>query len=77
MRDRRVLEIQPARQRSFEEVEPQIESYLTDQKVQESVQRKVEAIHEAVRRRIGRGEGELAMRLVQPEYTVATSDGSS
>lgn len=39
------------------------------------VQRKVEAIHEALRARIGKGEGRLALRLVQPEYTVATSDG--
>lgn len=39
------------------------------------VQRKVEAIHEALRQRLGRGEGRMAMRLVQPEYTVATSDG--
>ena len=39
------------------------------------VQRKVEVIHEAVRTRLGNGEGQLKMRLVQPEYTVATSDG--
>ena len=39
------------------------------------VQRKVEAIHEHLRTRIGRGDGDLPMRLVQPEYTVATSDG--
>lgn len=39
------------------------------------VQRKVEAIHEALRARIGKGEGQMAYRLVQPEYTVATSDG--
>jgi dihydroxy-acid dehydratase len=39
------------------------------------VQRKVEAIHEQLRQRIGREEGKLAMRLVQPEYTIATSDG--
>jgi dihydroxy-acid dehydratase len=39
------------------------------------VQRKVEAIHESLRTRLGQGEGQLAMRLVQPEYTVATSDG--
>jgi len=39
------------------------------------VQRKVEAIHEALRARLGRGEGQLPLRLVQPEYTVATSDG--
>ena len=39
------------------------------------VQRKVEAIHAALRNRLGRGEGQMPMRLVQPEYTVATSDG--
>jgi len=39
------------------------------------VQRKVEAIHEHLRTRLGRGEGQMPMRLVQPEYTVATSDG--
>lgn len=39
------------------------------------VQKKVEAIHAALRSRIGSGEGRLPLRLVQPEYTVATSDG--
>ena len=39
------------------------------------VQRKVEAIHEKLRLRLGRGDGQMPMRLVQPEYTVATSDG--
>ncbi|MBT6272728.1 MAG: dihydroxy-acid dehydratase [Chromatiales bacterium] len=39
------------------------------------VQRKVEVIHEALRTRLGRAPGQLPMRLVQPEYTVATSDG--
>jgi dihydroxy-acid dehydratase len=39
------------------------------------VQRKVEAIHESLLKRLGRGPGQMAMRLVQPEYTVATSDG--
>jgi dihydroxy-acid dehydratase len=39
------------------------------------VQRKVEAIHERLRQRIGQGDGQIPMRLVQPEYTVATSDG--
>ncbi len=39
------------------------------------VQRKVEAIHDHLARRLGRGDGQLPMRLVQPEYTVATSDG--
>ena len=39
------------------------------------VQRKVEAIHECLRQNLGTGTGQLQMRLVQPEYTVATSDG--
>lgn len=39
------------------------------------VQRKVEVIHDCLRDTIGQGEGQLRMRLVQPEYTVATSDG--
>jgi dihydroxy-acid dehydratase len=39
------------------------------------VQDKVEAIHEALRARIGQGQGQARFRLVQPEYTVATSDG--
>ena len=39
------------------------------------VQRKAEVIHECLRNRIGNSEGQLRMRLVQPEYTVATSDG--
>ena len=39
------------------------------------VQRKVEAIHEQLRARLGREAGKLPFRLVQPEYTVATSDG--
>ena len=39
------------------------------------VQRKVEAIHEVLRGQLGRGEGQMPLRLVQPEYTVATSDG--
>ena len=39
------------------------------------VQAKVEAIHEALKSRIGSGEGHLTARLVQPEYTIATSDG--
>ncbi|WP_281016277.1 MULTISPECIES: dihydroxy-acid dehydratase [unclassified Minwuia] len=39
------------------------------------VQRKVEAIHESLRQRLGREPGQLSMRLVQPEFTVATSDG--
>jgi len=39
------------------------------------VQRKVEAIHEALRNKIGKGEDQMSYRLVQPEYSVATSDG--
>ncbi len=39
------------------------------------VQRKAEVIHDCLRTRIGNGDGQLRMRLVQPEYTVATSDG--
>ena len=36
---------------------------------------KVDAIHAALKSRIGKGPGQLKLRLVQPEYTVATSDG--
>ena len=39
------------------------------------VQRKVEVIHECLRGKIGRDAGQMPVRLVQPEYTVATSDG--
>ena len=39
------------------------------------VQRKVEAIHDHLLQSLGRGEGKMPLRLVQPEYTVATSDG--
>ncbi len=39
------------------------------------VQDKVEAIHACLRENIGTEPGKMAMRLVQPEYTVATSDG--
>ena len=39
------------------------------------VQAKVEAIHACLRARMGREPGQFAMRLVQPEYTIATSDG--
>ena len=39
------------------------------------VQRKVEVIHECLRGKIGRGAHQMPVRLVQPEYTVATSDG--
>ena len=36
---------------------------------------KVDAIHAQLKRRIGTGPGQLKLRLVQPEYTIATSDG--
>ena len=36
---------------------------------------KVEAIHASLKSRIGKGAGQLKLRLVQPEYTIATSDG--
>lgn len=36
---------------------------------------KVEAIHARLRARIGKGPNQLRLRLVQPEYTIATSDG--
>jgi len=36
---------------------------------------KVEAVHERLKARIGMGAGQLKLRLVQPEYTIATSDG--
>jgi dihydroxy-acid dehydratase len=39
------------------------------------VQDKVEAIHACLRDNIGTEPGQIAMRLVQPEYTIATSDG--
>ena len=39
------------------------------------VQRKVEAIHDCLRSRIGQSDGQMRVRLVQPEYSVATSDG--
>ena len=39
------------------------------------VANKVEIIHEALRKRVGLEPGKIRMRLVQPEYTVATSDG--
>lgn len=39
------------------------------------VQAKVEAIHAALKSRIGKEAGQLPLRLVQPEYTIATSDG--
>ena len=39
------------------------------------VMAKVDAIHAALKSRIGRAPGQLPLRLVQPEYTIATSDG--
>ena len=39
------------------------------------VMRKVSIIHDALRNRVGSSAGQLRMRLVQPEFTVATSDG--
>ena len=39
------------------------------------VMAKVAAIHDRLGSRIGTGPGQLKLRLVQPEYTVATSDG--
>jgi dihydroxy-acid dehydratase len=39
------------------------------------VMAKVDAIHEALKSRIGKDPGQLRLRLVQPEYTIATSDG--
>ena len=39
------------------------------------VQRKVEIIHETLRQKIGTGSDQISMRLVQPEYTIAMSDG--
>ena len=39
------------------------------------VEEKVKTIHEKLRLRIGQNPGDIRMRLVQPEYTVATSDG--
>lgn len=39
------------------------------------VQAKVEAIHNCLLGKMGRDDGQMPMRLVQPEYTIATSDG--
>ncbi len=36
---------------------------------------KVEAVHACLKDRVGKGPGQLKLRLVQPEYTIATSDG--
>jgi dihydroxy-acid dehydratase len=39
------------------------------------VLQKVNVIHEALKDRVGSQQGKLSMRLIQPEFTVATSDG--
>ena len=39
------------------------------------VSQKVEIIHDALKDRVGSKPGQLPMRLIQPEFTVATSDG--
>ncbi|MBH51935.1 MAG: dihydroxy-acid dehydratase [Chloroflexi bacterium] len=39
------------------------------------VQTKVEIIQETLRNKIGSDDHQLRMRLIQPEYTIATSDG--
>lgn len=39
------------------------------------VMSKVEAIHTELKSHIGKGSNQLKLRLVQPEYTIATSDG--
>ena len=39
------------------------------------VQKKVEVIHEKLRHQIGKDKNQIKMRLVQPEYSIATSDG--
>lgn len=39
------------------------------------VMAKVDAIHAELKGRIGQGKDQLKLRLVQPEYTIATSDG--
>ncbi|MCL0031966.1 dihydroxy-acid dehydratase, partial [Dehalococcoidia bacterium] len=39
------------------------------------VQQKVEAIQNSLRSQIGQDKDQLHMRLIQPEYTIATSDG--
>ena len=39
------------------------------------VQQKVEVIQETLRQKIGFGSDQIRMRLIQPEYTIATSDG--
>jgi dihydroxy-acid dehydratase len=39
------------------------------------VANKVSIIHDALRDRVGKEPGKMSMRLVQPEFTIATSDG--
>ncbi|MGI9520011.1 MAG: dihydroxy-acid dehydratase [Hyphomicrobiaceae bacterium] len=39
------------------------------------VQSKVEAVHQRLKARIGHSKDQLKLRLVQPEFTIATSDG--
>ena len=39
------------------------------------VMAKVDAIHAQLKSRVGEAKGQLKLRLVQPEYTIATSDG--
>ena len=39
------------------------------------VSQKVEIIHDALKDKVGSKSGQLPMRLIQPEFTVATSDG--
>ena len=39
------------------------------------VSSKVQIIQERLRKKIGKGKGKIRMRLVQPEFTIATSDG--
>ncbi|MEI6204975.1 MAG: dihydroxy-acid dehydratase, partial [Enhydrobacter sp.] len=39
------------------------------------VMSKVDAIHAQLKSKVGDGPGQMKLRLVQPEYTIATSDG--
>ena len=39
------------------------------------VMAKVDAIHAQLKSKVGDGPGQMKLRLVQPEYTIATSDG--
>ena len=36
---------------------------------------KVDAIQASLKKRVGQGTGQMKLRLIQPEYTIATSDG--